>query len=288
MSTASLSILVLAALAHGCSDPAKEIDQVNHTNQNVRPSSPECGEVPAGAAPMAYLPEQNFCIDRTEVTWGQYMNWLQTSPVPEGLPAQCDPTDGFEPMPTCMEDKNVCLSDCDNRPMMCVDWCDAHAYCGAMNKRLCGAIGGGSVPFDQFSNAEVSQWFAACSSGGEYDYPYGDTFDAKACDGAGWQDQACVERAECPALEVASLDTCQAPSPPYQGVLDLSGNVLEWEDSCDWDTTLHCRLRGGSNYPDHADRSGLRCDFDSIGLTRIVHHTYQHWDVGFRCCRDLE
>ncbi|MCU0694305.1 MAG: formylglycine-generating enzyme family protein [Polyangiaceae bacterium] len=195
---------------------------------NLEPSSPECGEVPPESAPMAYLPDQHFCIDRTEVTWGQYMAWLTTSPSHDGLPAQCDSSDSFAPLDFCLEKRNVCRAGRDERPMVCVDWCDAHAYCKAMGKRLCGAIGGGPVPFDQYANAHVSQWFAACSSGGKYRYPYGNTFDPKACDGAMWQDLACLERGECPSLAVATLAPCQAPDPPYRGVFDLSGNLCTW------------------------------------------------------------
>jgi formylglycine-generating enzyme required for sulfatase activity len=303
--TRVLYAVALGSLFLGCSDRSASPDEqdtgtpdtgtpdtgtpdTGTPDANLEPSSAECGEVPPESAPMAYLPDQHFCIDRTEVTWGQYMAWLATSPSHDGLPAQCFPGDTFAPPGHCLEKRNVCRAGCDERPMVCVDWCDAHAYCRAMGKRLCGAIGGGSVPFDQFANAQVSQWFAACSSGGKYDYPYGNTFDPKACDGAGWQDQACLERGECPSLPVASLATCQAPDAPYRGVFDLSGNVMEWEDSCDWETYLLCRLRGGSNYPDHADLSGLRCVFDSMSLTRDVLHTYLNWDVGFRCCRDVE
>jgi formylglycine-generating enzyme required for sulfatase activity len=238
---------------------------------------------------MAYLPQQQFCIDRTEVTWGQYMAWLATNPSADGLPERCDASESypslrsFQPSEECLNQETVCRSGCDERPMVCVDWCDAYGYCKAVGKRLCGALGGGSTPFDQFANADVSQWFAACSSGGQFTYPYGNTFDPQACHVAERQDTACLERLECDLLNVASLPTCQPPNPPYRGIFDLLGNVMEWEDSYDAATT-HCRLRGASMHPALGTDT---CAFDSMSLTRGVNPHYAGWDVGFRCCLDV-
>lgn len=291
----------VGALSMYCADPSSKdspdsgesgaggasVDAAGASGEATAPdagsSSPECGEMRKGAGPMAYLPQEKFCIDRTEVTRSQYMAWLATGPSPDGLPERCDSSESFQPSEECMNHKAVCKSGCDDKPMVCVDWCDAYAYCKAMGKRLCGAIGGGPTPFDEFANDKVSQWFAACSSGGQFTYPYGNTFDPHACNVAEEQPSACIERLECDLLNVASLSTCQPPNSPYRGIFDLLGNVMEWEDSYDTATT-HCRLRGGSMDPAVGQ---VTCAFDSMSLTRGVGPHYAGWDVGFRCCLDV-
>ena len=273
--------LIVPIMLLSCSGPSETSEQLK--------SSAECGSIPEGSTTMAFLPELGFCIDRTEVTRKQYQRWLDKGPsvAKETLPDVCRGKSSFVPPTECMTNENVCRTGCDNQPMVCVDWCDAHAYCNAMGKRLCGAIGGGEVPFDAGADPAVSQWMAACSSNGLYDYPYGDTFDPKACNGAELQPEECVAENKCRARDVATLPLCRGRDAPFDSIYDLSGNVGEWENSCDWGFSFHCRYRGGSSTGDHAFWVGLRCDFDSASLTRITSYDYNQWDVGFRCCKDV-
>jgi formylglycine-generating enzyme required for sulfatase activity len=282
MANAAETILALALPLVACSDPAET------SGPNLPASSPECGSTPEGAAPMAFIPSPGFCIDRTEVTRSQYQSWLRDgpSPDPEKLPEVCQGKTSFAPEPECMQTENVCRSGCDHRPVVCVDWCDAHAYCTAMGKRLCGAVGGDEVPFESGRDPSVSQWMSACTSGGLYDYPYGDVFDPKACNGAE-QQPGCVDEGKCRARDVATSPSCRGPAAPFDGIYDLSGNVSEWEDSCDWAGSGHCRHRGGSTSTDHAWWTGLLCGFDSSSLMRITSYDYHGWDVGFRCCKEV-
>ena len=67
--------------------------------------------------------------------------------------------------------------------MVCVDWCDARAYCAGVRKRLCGKIGRGTNATTDYANAATSEWYRACSSSGVNAYPYGNTRDASACNG---------------------------------------------------------------------------------------------------------
>lgn len=208
-----------------------------------------------------------YAIDATEVTRGQYEAWLNGSPSTSGQPLYCSWNTSFTP-------------SCDwppgakgQYPVDCVDWCDAYAYCAAVGKRLCGKIGGGANAYSDFADATRDQWYNACSSGGQDVYPYGDTYNAQACNG---EDKG-VGAAEA----VGSLSTCQSLVSGYTGVYDLSGNMHEWEDSCSGSSgsTDLCRLRGGA-FTYQYD-STLRCDYDSIGgHKRDDHSAY----IGFRCC----
>jgi formylglycine-generating enzyme required for sulfatase activity len=117
----------------------------------------------------------------------------------------------------------------------------------------------------QYANSNLSQWFAACTSYGQNDYPYGDTFDGQACNGS--------DKGVGTTVPAGTLATCQS----YPGIYDLSGNVLEWEDSCNGTAGPqdNCRMRGGAWIATAAD---LRCD---------ASYTANRDDlggIGFRCC----
>jgi formylglycine-generating enzyme required for sulfatase activity len=107
-------------------------------------------------ATMVQLPA-GFWIDSTEVTRAQYRAWLQTKPTYGGQPAECSWNDDYTPgchWPAGEE---------PNHPVVCVDWCDAYAYCQGVGKRLCGKIGGGPNGIDDYADATKSQWYYACS-----------------------------------------------------------------------------------------------------------------------------
>ena len=218
---------------------------------------------------MVKLP-QGYCIDSTEVTRDQYAAWLATTPA---LPASSDANCGWKSMgsyaadATCMGNTTyVCEgTNCGNQPQVCVDWCEAYAYCAGVGKRLCGKIGGGTNADADYANASLSQWFNACSSNGANTYPYVGTYQAATCNAAGSTTTA-----------VGSLSGCQAPA-PYSGAYDLSGNVYEWEDSCSGvGQTATCRIRGGGF---GSSSSNLAC---GGGYDDTRDGAYDV--VGFRCC----
>jgi len=220
--------------------------------------------------PVANL---DYSIDVTEVTKGQYDAWLATSPA---LPARTDVNCGYVSSYAEQGTDGVYTGpDADHHPVVYVDWCDAYAYCLGVGKRLCGAIGGGSNSFASYNDEKSSQWFRACSFEGAYTYPYGNTYEASYCNGddywiANWNDNG-------PNLEtvaVGSFANCVSPT----GAYDLSGNVYEWEDSCESNGPAgHCRIRGGAM---GSDRYGLACG------TNVANIRYGSFDnyVGFRCC----
>lgn len=203
-----------------------------------------------------------YCIDATEVTASQYQAWLATSPSTTLLPSFC----------TSWKSSYNGGAYTGNHPVATVDWCDAYGYCKAVGKRLCGRIGSGANNWGDYSNAGLSQWYNACTSGGAIIYPYGNTYQSQTCNGS---DHGSA------AVPVGSLSGCESWVSGYSGVHDLSGNVEEWEDSCDGTTGPHdgCRMRGGSFLHGGID---LACGQPNNGGMRNYHSN----NVGFRCCSD--
>jgi len=99
-----------------------------------------------GGPTMVALPTKG-CIDSTEVTIGQYQAWLSATPSTSNQQIQCSWNISYTPDASCMSSMGACKDA--NCPQVCVNWCDAEAYCHAVGKRLC----------------ETSEWLAACEAG---------------------------------------------------------------------------------------------------------------------------
>jgi len=216
-----------------------------------------------------------FCIDSTEVTNAQYEEFVNANTDPSGQISACAqntfaPAQSWPP-----------ATDEFNQPVVYVDWCDAYAYCDWAGKRLCGRIGGGTNDFTAFADTNLSQWYRVCSNGGRNTYPYGGTYDAAKCNGWQGPDGCNGGTAQlCRLVDVGSYTQCQGVG-AYAGVYDLSGNALEWEDSCTLDPTTNrpiCRLRGGGIYAQATTH--MACNYDGYGEG----YDYTAVSIGFRCC----
>jgi formylglycine-generating enzyme len=242
---------------------------------------------------MVRMPE-GYCIDSVEVGGGEYDAWAAGITDPTTVkqsPGCSDWNLDFTRQTLC-----VAAFQGGGERAVCVDWCDASAYCFAVGKRLCGKIGGGSNGFADYADPQKSEWYNACTSHGLHVYPYGDSYQAASCNGkdtrAGLDQLAQVST----PYFTDPLLTCQSSVAAYAGVLDLSGSAAEWEDSCAGaGPTALCQVRGGSAYDLGA--APLRCDAAATyarnattvsqmnGSTETITITGQYW-IGFRCCAD--
>jgi formylglycine-generating enzyme required for sulfatase activity len=217
----------------------------------------------------------DYNIDVTEVTQGQYDDWLATAPLlPPSTDADCGYVTSYAAQGT-----GYTGNDADHHPVVYVDWCDATAYCQGVGKRLCGAISGGPIDNTVVQDeANQSQWYRACSSAGADTYPYGNAYVRDTCNGFDyWNDDSATTQ----TVPVGTIASCVTTQLGFAGVHDLSGNVWEWEDNCS--TSLaSCRIRGGS-FANTSDAGALSC---GLGTYTGNVRGWTAATVGFRCCSE--
>ena len=132
-----------------------------------------------------------------------------------------------------------------------------------------------------YAVATASEWYRACSSAGKSKYSYGAQYDARACVGDGYDGKDGYSPSSDRPQPVGTASACHGGEPPFAKIMDLSGNLAEWEDAC---ATFNgaddfCLVRGGSYF---LDRTLLACDAAMQPRTR----SDAELGVGFRCCKD--
>lgn len=199
-------------------------------------------------------------VDSTEVTQKQYAAFRKDAK-PGDQPASLCKTLNltYEPDASCL---SKATSAGDEQPQVCVDLCDAGAFCRWAGKELCRAdegivanIGGPADP-----------WYHACAGPSDRSYPYGHSFDSETCNVS--------SKGVGATLPVSSLTGCVSE----RGIFDLSGNVAEWTEECSGtNASDKCTVRGGS----FADsQSAARCTSRVAAMSR----DQADEKVGFRCC----
>jgi formylglycine-generating enzyme required for sulfatase activity len=287
-----VSLAVVAAIASSC--------QVIGGYKSFEPGDGApphpCDVLPAtklddkGIATLVLSKETNgqcYWIDQTEVTRQQYDSFLadHTPPAWSALSAQCTwKTAKSDPVGQTADSCTMSTTGEQDpfrmtKPIRCVDWCDAKAFCSWAGKDLCGGItntGAAVVPADR-----PDQWGDACSAGG-LSYPYGATPQSAACN-VGLTDAQCLElfdQIHCAPTDVGSptFAQCTAPS----GAVDMIGNVSEWVITCgagDAGAATLCQHRGGSFAGSLEGETCYMLHNDTLATRDRT--------IGLRCCVEL-
>jgi formylglycine-generating enzyme required for sulfatase activity len=210
--------------------------------------------------------DAGFCIDKLEITNGQYLAFLIATGADGGGTGACAGDSVYQ-------GPGVETLSHPDYPTHGMDWCAAKAYCQWAGKRLCGSVADGGEA--DITDAASGEWYFACSANGAKTYPYGTVND-----GGGYEPTACNgnDLGEGGVVNVGSLPGCVGG---YAGIHDMSGNVWEWDNACQNDTASNatCRIRGGS-YMESGNQI-LRCDQNGTG-----NRNQQLTNIGIRCCSD--
>jgi formylglycine-generating enzyme required for sulfatase activity len=257
-----------------------------------------CNPLPAskldktGLATLVLSKEPGTCywIDKTETTVQQYAAFLDDlamHPRPlfgesdGGAPDPC----AWKAVPRDPRNDATCLAMTTsesgafdaNKPIRCVDWCDAKAFCEWAGGSLCE---GNTADATITPLSPIDQWGDGCSTNG-FSYVTGSMPVYGACN-VGINAGQCLSltgNLNCAPSVVGNFPECTGPS----GTVDMIGNVAEWVLQCGshdgGPDTTPCQVRGGSF-------AGNLTDETCAKATYPARSTHDH-GIGLRCCADL-
>ena len=228
-----------------------------------------------------YSGEQDaFCVDEYEVTQQEYRAFLMKNPSRDRQDPVCAVrNESFEPRTSSpvTTTRDECTkntyrpTELPQRPVSCVDYCDAVAYCREQGKFLCGEATKPGKILIGVNYAGIDAFYTACTSDNESNvYPYGATYAPKTCNTKDYGSLGSVDVGKTPACKNKTSPTA---------AFNLVGNVAEWTTACvpgDGAAAPDCMVRGGS-YVDGETTS--RCSSSDK-----IRSTDAFADVGFRCC----
>jgi formylglycine-generating enzyme len=238
------------------------------------------GTCPSGLPGSALLEVDassgRFCIDATEVTRGQYLEFVAalSGGAAVSQPQQCIWNEEF------LSDNWNPDGQSDDHPMTHVDWCDAFAYCAWAGKRLCRGVNGESLIYRSWEILEhpdfdpmTSEWYRACSGDGAYRFGYGNDEDPDACPN--------LTDSPLETAPVTGMPGCRSPVPGLEELVAMSGNANEWEDACEGNLGASdpCLLRGGTFITKPSEQA--------CGIARGAGRALADNRTGVRCCADV-
>jgi formylglycine-generating enzyme required for sulfatase activity len=215
-------------------------------------------------------PFRAFCIDTTEVTVAQFNAFiLDAGGFFVGTPpGACDAAGPVPPA----ADQTPANQDL---PVGTLGACHAWSYCQWAGKRLCGTLGdGGPIGFG--AAATDLEWVYACVNGANnYAYPYGEQYDAQACN---------ADHADGGRVPVKSMTGCHGVAPPYDQIYDMVGNVWEFvADLTANDGNVSAKGGAWTTTGDAMASAGGGC----LVVTSFQGASTFNFDrSGFRCCAD--
>ncbi|MBX3125256.1 MAG: SUMF1/EgtB/PvdO family nonheme iron enzyme [Polyangiaceae bacterium] len=217
--------------------------------------------------PMVLIAKHDYCIDATEVTKAQYTLFLEDAgATANDTSAECSWNTSHKP-PAYLYDTASTLAE---DPIQGVNWCNARAYCAWAGKRLCGKVGGGTLALGE-TGTGASEWYVACSRDGARTYPYGGTHLSGACND---------EKGGVTPFGQEPVQSNAGCEGGYDGIYDMSGNVLEWVNACGTGSDpakVQCQTSGGTwNF----DGNATFCAFGQAHPRDNVAP-----QAGFRCCK---
>jgi len=225
-----------------------------------------------------------FAVERTEVTYAQYIAFLNTllvqgrdhtSGCGTTIPQRCTDTRNEDPNSNITFDTanyDVALSSQLELPVVNVTWFGADAYCRAIGRRL----------------PTEAEWERAARGPSNTLYPWGNDWNP---------DNAKTSRSTDTAQGPLSVESYLSGVSGY-GALNMAGNVAEWVS--DWySPTYYQPTNTGNNVNpvgpisgvDRVIRGGSWADHPFFA--RTVHRQHfppanDYATVGFRCVADLE